>query len=122
MIKEGRQVEVIDVKSNEDVTAFILTQIIMEQAKRNTSLLPVSLLHLIIRFGEGVLSEFFEKYLEQTIQSYLSYKKTMDEQFKICIELGMDFSVMAKKTIKDLTPFQSFFDNPLNKEKSDKEK
>ncbi len=122
MIKEGCQVEVVDVKSGEDVTAFILTQIIMEQAKRNTSLLPVSLLHLIIRFGEGILSEFFEKYLEKTIQSYLNYKKTMDEQFKICIELGMDFSVMAKKTMKDLTPFQSFFDNPSDKEKSGKEK
>jgi len=122
MIKQGRQVEVVDVKSNEDVTAFILTQIIMEQAKRNTSLLPVSLLHLIIRFGEGVLSEFFEKYLEQTIQSYLSYKKTMDEQFKICIGLGMDFSVIAKKTIKDLTPFQSFFDNPSDKDNNDKDK
>ncbi|QTA88724.1 polyhydroxyalkanoate synthesis regulator DNA-binding domain-containing protein [Desulfonema magnum] len=109
--QQGRQVKVVDVKSNEDVTAFILTQIIMEQVKKKSRILPVSLLHLIIRSGEDVLSEFFENYLEKAIESYLTYKKTMDEQFKICLELGMDFSNMAKKTMKDITPFGSFFDS-----------
>lgn len=110
MVKKGNQVEVVDAKTNEDVTAFILTQIIMEEVKKKNSMLPVSLLHLIIRFGDDVLSEFFDKYLEQTIQSYLAYRKTMDDQFRICLELGMDFSSIAKKTMKDFSPFQSFFD------------
>ncbi len=109
MIRRGRRVEVIDVKTETDVTSFILAQIILEQVKQNNSVLPTSLLHLIIRFGEDVLSEFFDKYLEKTIQSYMHYKKTMDEQFKMCIELGMDFSNMAEKTIKELKPFQPFF-------------
>ena len=50
MIKEGRQVKVIDAKTEEDVTAFILTQIIVEEAKNKNSLLPVPLLHLIIEY------------------------------------------------------------------------
>lgn len=124
LIKQGRQVEVVDVKTNEDVTAFILTQIIMEQVKKNNAMLPSSLLHLIIRFGEDVLSDFFSSHLEKTLQSYLNYKKTMDEQFKIYIELGMDFSSIAKKTMKELSPFQSFFehspDETVPKGKSDK--
>ena len=33
LIRNGRQVEVIDAKTKEDVTAFILTQILLEQAK-----------------------------------------------------------------------------------------
>jgi len=111
LIKQGRQVEVVDVKTNEDVTAFILTQIIMEQVKKNNEMLPSSLLHLIIRFGEDVLSDFFSSHLEKTVQSYLNYKKTMDEQFKIYIELGMDFSSIAKKTMKEMSPFQSFFEH-----------
>jgi len=110
MVKNGAQIEVIDAKTGEDVTAFILTQILMDQVRRNNSLLPVSLLHLIIRFGEDVLNEFFEKYLEKTIRSYLNYKNSMDEQFRLCIELGMDFSNMTKKTIKELKPFKPFFD------------
>lgn len=111
MIREGNQVEITDAKTNEDVTAFILTQIMLEQAKSNNIVLPSSLLHLIIRFGENTLSEFFENYLETILRSYLSYKKTMDEQFRLYLELGMDFSSMAKKTFRQMTPFSSFYNN-----------
>ncbi len=121
VVRKGRQVEVIDLKTNEDVTAFILTQIIMEQVKRNNSILPVSLLHLIIRFGDDVLSEFFEKYLEKAIENYLVYKKNMEDQFRICLELGMDFSNLTEKILKEHTPsFQSFF--VRNSDKKSKEK
>ena len=34
LIRQGRQVEVVDAKTKEDVTAFILTQIILEEAKK----------------------------------------------------------------------------------------
>ncbi len=97
MIREGRQVLVTDAKTDKDVTAFILTQIVMERAKRQHSILPVSLLHLLIRFGEDTLNEFFENYLEQTIHSYLNYKKSLDEQFRICLELGIDLSSIAER-------------------------
>ena len=110
LVREGRQIKVIDVKTDEEVTAFILTQIILENARKNNSLLPVSLLHLIIRFGENVLSEFFDEYMEQMIHNYIGYKKTMNEQFRICLELGVDFSSMTGKTIQDIKPpFPSFF-------------
>jgi polyhydroxyalkanoate synthesis repressor PhaR len=109
MVRNGHQVEVVDAKTGEDVTAFILMQVVSEQTKNNHIILPSSLLHLIIRFGENTLSEFFEKYLEKSIQSYLSYKKIMDEQFRIYMELGMDFSSMAEKTLKNLTPFSPFY-------------
>lgn len=110
MIKEGRQVEVIDAKSEEDVTAFILTQIILEESRKKNVLLPVPLLHLIIQYGENVLEEFFEKYLQQTIQSYIKYKSAVDEQFRKWLELGMGISEMAQKTMTGLPPFQSFFE------------
>lgn len=105
LIKEGFAIEVMDAKSQQDVTGAILTQIIMEQTKKNHALLPISLLHLIIRFGEDLLSEFFEKYLEQSIRSYLSYKKSMEEQFRICLELGIDLSALTEQTFRHMTPF-----------------
>ncbi len=111
MVRNGRQVRVIDAKTNENVTAFILTQIIMEHVKKKNSMLPVSLLHLIIRFGDDLLSEFFEKYLEQSIQTYLNYKNKMDEQLKVYMEFGMDFSSMAEKTMTDMSSFQSIFNH-----------
>jgi polyhydroxyalkanoate synthesis repressor PhaR len=112
MVRGGYQVEVIDSKTEEDVTAFTLTQILMEQTKKNNTLLPVSLLHLIIRSGESMLSEFFEKYLEQSIQSYVTYKKNMEDQFRICLEMGIDLSMMAGKTIHQINPFHPFTPSP----------
>jgi polyhydroxyalkanoate synthesis repressor PhaR len=111
MIRQGRQIEVVDAKTQVDVTAFILTQIILEQAKRQNSLLPVSFLHLVIRYGENVLSEFFEKYLELTVQNYLTYKTAADEQFRKWLELGMDLSFQAQRTMTDLTPLKSLFES-----------
>lgn len=111
LIKAGYQVKVIDAKSEEDVTSFILSQIIMEKARKKNTLLPVPLLHLIIRHGENVLEEFFESYLEQTIKNYIAYKSAVDEQFKKWMDLGMDFSEMTQKTLSGFSPFKSVFKN-----------
>ena len=105
LIRQGRQVEVVDAKSKEDVTASILNQIILEEAKNKNILLPVPVLHLIIQYGDNVLGEFFEKYLQQMIQTYLAHRHAVDDQFKKWLEMGQDFSNMA-----GLSPFKSFFD------------
>jgi polyhydroxyalkanoate synthesis regulator protein len=105
-------VEVVDAKTQEDVTAFILTQIVLEQARRKNALLPVELLHLIIRYGENLLQEFFQKYLEQTINGYLQFKRSMDEQFSKWIDMQLNYSDMAQKTFSGLTQLQNIFNRP----------
>lgn len=123
MIKNGREVEVIDAKTEEDVTPFILTQIILEEAKKKNTLLPVPLLHMIIQHGENVLQEFFEKYLEQTIQNYLAYKGAVDEQFQKWLDMSMRLSNMARKTMPGITPFKPLFDQSLDSaDERDKDK
>ena len=120
VIKQGRQIEVIDAKTKENVTAFILTQVILEEAKRKNFLLPAPLLHLIIQYGDNILAEFFEKYLQQTIQNYLSHKAAVDDQFKQWLEMGLNFTQKAQKTMVDLSPFKSFLD-PFNSSSNDSE-
>jgi polyhydroxyalkanoate synthesis repressor PhaR len=110
VIREGKTVKAFDAKTKVDVTGFVLTQIILEEAKNNNALLPVSLLHMIIRYGENVLREFFENYLEQTIDVYVAYKRESDEQFKKWLEVGMDISGMAQQSLTRLNPFQALFD------------
>jgi polyhydroxyalkanoate synthesis repressor PhaR len=109
-IKGGRDVAVFDAKTGEDVTAFILSQILVEEAKSKKTLLPVSLLHLIVRYGDNLLGEFFEKYLDLAIKSYLASRATFDEQFKQWLTMGSDFSTIFKKTMPGFTPLGSFFD------------
>jgi len=122
MVKEGRQIEVIDAKTEEDVTAFILTQIIVEEAKNKNSLLPVPLLHLIIECGETVLHEFFEKYLELSIRNYLTYKTAFDEQFKRWLEIGGDMSALAPKSLSSFAPFTAFMTPFAESAKESKDK
>ncbi len=110
LIRKGRQVEVIDAKTNEDVTAFILTQIILEEAKNKNFLLPIPVLHLIIQYGDNILGDFFEKYLQQMITTYVAHKNAVDDQFKKWLEMGFDYSTMAQKTMTGFSPFKSFFD------------
>jgi polyhydroxyalkanoate synthesis repressor PhaR len=109
LIKSGHRVEVREVNTDEDVTALVLTQIIMDKAKKNQGLLPVSLLHLVIQFGENLLHDFFEKYLEKTMENYLVYRKTMDDQVNAYLDMGMDFSNLAEKTMKDMESLNLFY-------------
>jgi polyhydroxyalkanoate synthesis repressor PhaR len=110
LIRRGFQVKVIDAKSKEDVTDFILTQVVLEQAKVKNALLPAPLLHLIIRYGDNVLSEFFDHYLNQIIQNYLTYKRSADEQFQRWLDLGMGISETARKNMTKINPLASLFE------------
>lgn len=121
-IREGLRVQVLDARTGEDVTAFILTQIIVEQARNRNSLLPVPLLHLVIQYGDGVLGEFFEKYLELTVKNYLAYKTAFDEQFRKWLSMGRDISSVAQKSLPGFTPWDSLFDLFSNMDKERKEK
>jgi polyhydroxyalkanoate synthesis repressor PhaR len=87
-IRRGRPIEVRDAKTGEDVTSAILTQIVLEEARKKKYLLPPPLLYLIIQYGENVLTDFFEKYLEQTIRNYLLLRNMADDQFKKWLEIG----------------------------------
>lgn len=60
-IRKGQQIRVIDNKTGDDATAQTLTQIISEEGRRGTSLLPNDLLHDLIRAGEQAVSSGVEQ-------------------------------------------------------------
>lgn len=109
-IRNGRQVSIQDAKTKEDVTAFILTQIVLEAAKRNNALLPVPFLHLIIRYDDNLLNEFIEKYLALIFQNFVNHKQAMDGQFRKWLEMGMGMSEATQKQFLEMNPFRSVFD------------
>jgi hypothetical protein len=73
---------------------------------------------LIIQYG-NILGEFFEKYLLKTLQIYLTQKETLDNQFMRWLEMGTDFTQLARKTSESLKPFQSFIKGFSNTEKTE---
>lgn len=104
-VRDGRRVRVVDAKTKEDVTAFILTQIILEESRNRNFLLPVPLLHLIIQFGGNVLNDFFQTYLEQVLKNYLNYRSAADGQFKHWLDMGSGLpNLSAFKAFLELFP------------------
>lgn len=124
IIREGKDVQVLDAKTEEDVTAFILTQIVLEEAKNRNALLPAPLLHIVIRFGSRDLQEFFQKHILQVIDTYMQFKRTFDEQFRKWIGMEMNYSEMAQKTLSELSAFHALYSGSEKKkeEAGDKKK
>jgi len=125
IIRHGRKIKVVDAKTGEDVTSAILTQIVFEEARKKKFLLPDPLLYLIIQYGENVLTDFFEKYLEQTIKNYLLLHNMADDQFKKWLEYSESYSKMNPRNMADLSTFKPLFDlfaapAKKNKRKDDK--
>jgi len=60
-VRGGQEVRVVDNGTSEDVTAQTLTQIILEEGKKGTSLLPSELLHELVRFGERAVTSGVEQ-------------------------------------------------------------
>jgi polyhydroxyalkanoate synthesis repressor PhaR len=110
IIRHGRKIKVMDAKTGEDVTSAILTQIVLEEARKKKYLLPTPLLYLIIQYGENVLTDFFEKYLEQTIKNYLLLHNMADDQFKKWLEYGESYSKTNPQTMAGLSTFKPLFD------------
>lgn len=75
LIVEGHDVKVVDAKTKEDVTSFVLAQIILEQAKNKDILLPAPLLHLIIRNGNSFMPQYIENNYKQLLQSFNMFLK-----------------------------------------------
>lgn len=60
-VREGQQVQVVDNGTSEDVTAQVLTQIILDEGKRGSSFLPTELLHELVRAGEKAMATGVEQ-------------------------------------------------------------
>jgi polyhydroxyalkanoate synthesis repressor PhaR len=115
LIRSGKRVQIVDANTKQDVTAFILTQIVLEQARSKNIILPVPLLHLLIQYGDNVLHDFFEKYLQQMVQAYLEYKQSVDEQFRNWLMFGSQISGATQEKYIKLSSFNSFMENYRSK-------
>jgi polyhydroxyalkanoate synthesis repressor PhaR len=113
LIRAGSEIKVVDAKTKEDVTAFILTQIILEQAKNRQMLLPVPVLHLIIQHGDTELTDFFEKHLKRIILNYMDLKDSADRQFLQWLNIGKDLTESVRQSLKTAS---SFYSVPKEKE------
>ena len=64
MIREGRDFEVVDAKTGEDITHQVLTQIIVDEESRGSTMLPVNFLRQLIGLYGGSMESTVPQYLD----------------------------------------------------------
>ena len=69
-VREGRDVQVLDAQSGEDLTRVTLTQIIMEDARQQPTGMPVELLRQLIVSSDRMGREFIMWYLKSAYDAY----------------------------------------------------
>ena len=70
MVREGREFEVVDAKSGEDITRQVLTQIIVDEEARGATMLPINFLKQIIGLYGNSMQTFVPQYLESAMEAF----------------------------------------------------
>lgn len=88
LIREGNEVKVIDSQSGADISKVILIQVVLESEKNKEDILPVSFLHMLIKYGNKVAKDFFENYFLMMFQPYFSVQENFKKNIKLWQEMG----------------------------------
>src|SRR4051812_25820306 len=94
MVREGREFEVVDAKSGEDITRQVLTQIIVDEEARGSTMLPVNFLKQLIGLYGGSMENFVPQYLEAAMDSFQRNQSAVRDAFT-----GNVFADLAKRNM-----------------------
>jgi polyhydroxyalkanoate synthesis repressor PhaR len=102
MVRQKREFQVIDAKSGEDITRPVLTQIIMDEEARGSTMLPVNFLRqLISMYGDqmqAVVPQYLEASLDQLQRNQSQLREAMAGAFA-----ANPFAEMARRNMEMFT-------------------
>lgn len=75
-IRGGEDILVVDAATGNDLTQATLTQLILEN-RGAAKLLPVPLLTQLVRLGDDALAEFFSRWVQWALESYLHGRQSV---------------------------------------------
>lgn len=80
LIRLGRNVEVVDAKTGDDLTRPTLAQIILEEDAKGAALLPTSFLKQIIGFYDNSMQTILPHYLEMVMDVFTKNQQRIQEE------------------------------------------
>ena len=99
MVREGRQFQVLDARTDEDITRSVLTQIIMEEESRGQTMLPVNFLRQLISMYGDSMQAMVPQYLDASMDAFrrnqAQFHKAMEGAFA-----GGPFAEIAKRNME----------------------
>jgi polyhydroxyalkanoate synthesis repressor PhaR len=89
-IRGGHEVKVVDNATGADVTAQMLTQIILDEGRKGTAFLPSELLHELVRAGQKAVESGVEqvqhrmdRFLQSSIDRLAPVRKAREEMDRL---------------------------------------
>src|SRR5699024_9883642 len=82
LVLESQPLQVIDSKTDEDITRSILLQIILEEESGGVPMFSAESLSQIIRFHGHAMQGVMGTFLEQNIKAFIDIQERMAEQSK----------------------------------------
>ena len=95
MVREGREFEVVDAKTGEDITRQVLTQIIVEEEARGATMLPINFLKQLIGLYGNSMQNFVPQYLEAAMDAFQRNQSAARDAFG-----GNVFADIAKRNME----------------------
>jgi polyhydroxyalkanoate synthesis repressor PhaR len=117
MVREGREFEVVDAKTGEDITRQVLTQIIVDEEARGSTMLPVNFLKQLIGLYGNSMQGMVPQYLEAAMDAFQRNQSAMRDAFG-----GKVFADLAKRNMEMFEGASRAFSGPRAKQKSKTEK
>ncbi len=94
MVRLGRDFVVYDAKTGDDITRSVLTQIIVEEESKGTSMLPINFLRQLIGFYGDSLQGVVPRYLESAMSNFArqqqQMRQVMQQTFTPFLPMGVD--------------------------------
>ena len=94
MVREGREFEVVDARTGEDITRQVLTQIIVDEEARGTTMLPINFLKQLIGLYGNSMQNFVPSYLEAAMDAFQRNQSAVKDAFS-----GNMFADLAKRNM-----------------------
>ena len=99
IVRDGNDVKVLDSSSGEDVTKAVLIQVILEEEKKNKTVLPTEFLFQLLRSREESMQDFFKNHLAASFNAYLKTKEEFDNRFRSMLEMATSAPQLWEKLI-----------------------
>lgn len=99
MVREKKEFKVIDAKSGEDITRSVLTQIIMEEEARGSTMLPVNFLRQLIAMYGDSMQTMVPQYLEASLEAFQRNQSQFQDAMAGAFS-GGPFAEMARRNME----------------------
>lgn len=99
IVRAGQDIRVVDSKTDEDVTKTVLIQVILEEEKNDSTVLPTDFLFQVLRSRETSMQDFFRNHLSASFEAYMKTKEEFDNRFRSILEMAISTPQMMEKLI-----------------------